>query len=141
MAANQTPRFVNTIKTYGATVDSAAANVDVFEAGTDGSKIEHLAITTTDTASARTLSLFTEDGSSNVFQIGTIAIAAGAGFAAGVAPENGLDATELPFLADDAHGNKFLNIQEGHKLVVSIDALTGGKEVTVHAGVRDYSSD
>lgn len=141
MAGNITPRFVNQIKTHAVNIDSAATNVDIFTAGTDGSKIEWLAVTTTDTASARTLSLIVEDTATTTFQIGTIAIAAGAGTVGGVAPENGLDATEFPFVVDDAHGNKHLNIEEGHKLVASVDALTALKKVTVVAGVRDYTSD
>ena len=140
MAGNPTPRFVNTVKTYGVNIDSASVKVDIFTAGSDGSKIEYLAITTDDSA-ATSASIFTENTATTTFEIGFVDVAAGAGTTTGVPTVNGLNSTDLPFLSTDAHSNEFLNIEEGHKLVISAGSLTTGRILTVQAGVRELTSD
>jgi len=136
MPANTNPIFVGARRSVGtelATADGTTARV-IWTAGTNGSLIEAISITSTDT-SAVEVDLFLSDGAT-VYSLGSVAVAIGAGTDGGTtAPANGLNQTELPWLRDDLT----VAIGPDHLLMAAAHAaITAAKVVDIVVFGGDY---
>jgi hypothetical protein len=136
MPANTNPIFVGSRRSVGtelATADGTTARV-IWTAGTNGSLIEAVSITSTDT-SAVEVDLYLSDGAT-VYGLGSVAVAAGSGTDGGTtAPVNGLNQTELPWLRDDLT----VAIGPDHLLMAAAHAaITAAKEVNIVVFGGDY---
>ena len=141
MARNQIPRFTNALKNYAIDITANATDVNLFTGGTGGSRLSMLSITT-DNSAAMTVDLKMVNTASTTFTIGQIAVAAGAGTTS-TAAVDGLNATELPFVNVDPHGNTFIDVMEGWKIAGMATTLSTGdsRVVTLGAVVNELEAD
>lgn len=129
------PIFPDGIRSEAIEMDNADGTtlLDLFTAGTSGSRVDKIAITTDDTT-AVDLDLYLHDGSS-AFQLGTVNVPIGAGTATTVPSVSFLNQTALPFLGEDLA----LHIENGCKLQVGAQvAITSAKVVHVAVFGGDY---
>ncbi len=135
MPANTSPIFVLASNCKGVTFVNAdgTAKKTLFTAGTNGSLLTDLNITSDDTA-ARDIDLFLKDGTTS-FALGTIPVTIGAGTTAASNAVNGLDATKLPGVAAD--GTLWLPTGWMVEGAVKV-AVTAAKMITVLALGGDY---
>ena len=102
MPLNTNPVFIGTRRSVGVELDNADSTnlVSLFVAGANGSLIEAIAVTSTDTAAVE-LDLYLYDGAAS-FRLGSVTVPIGAGSNGGTtAAADGLNQTELPWLRDD----------------------------------------
>lgn len=136
MAANTNPIFLATRRSVGVEIDPAdtTAQVVLIAAGTNGTVIEAIAATTTDT-SAVELDLYLYDGAAS-FGLGSVTIPAGAGTDGGTTPAvDVLQQTDLPWLRDDLT----LALASGCSLKAAAHAtITAAKVVHVTVWGGDY---
>ena len=134
MVRNKTPRFVNDSKNYLKAI-TANSTTDIFTAPTGGVKISGLLFATDNSATA-TAKLEIEDvDNSASITLGILQVTSGAGTIGGNPTINGLNATDLPGLPDDAHGNPFIEVEEGFKFKVTPASLTITASKTLHVTV------
>jgi hypothetical protein len=136
---NTLPKFVNTIQGGAYELSTAASAETIYTGQAEGSVIEMLIATSTDTAAIRYVNLTLVDTATDSFSLGLIPIAAGAGtINTAAAAINLLNNTDMPFLPVNVFAKPILNIPAGWKLEAEVDALTALKAVTIVAGIRDY---
>lgn len=132
------PIFPNSIRSEAIEMDNADGTtlLDLFTAGSSGSRVDKIAITSDDTT-AVDLDLYLHDGTS-AFQIGSINVPVGAGTVAGATPAvavSFLNQTALPFLGEDLA----LHLETGCKLQIGAQvAITAAKVVHVAVFGGDY---
>ncbi len=123
MAANTSPIFEATPWTKGCQLTNATGTTKtlVVSAGTNGSRIDQIACSTTDTA-AETLSFWVYSGSV-YYHLGDVSLAIGAGYTT-VARVDAI-ATLAPTLG-------YLVLQSGYSLYVSVGtAVTSGNQTDI----------
>jgi hypothetical protein len=86
----------------------------IFDPSTEGSRIDAIVITSTDTV-ARTVLLQINNGGT-ISQLGHITVPANAGTDGSVASVSGLNRGNLPWLKIDANGNPYINLNSGMNL-------------------------
>lgn len=131
MAANTSPIFEATPWTKGCQLTNATGTTKtlVISAGTNGSRIDQIACSTTDTA-AETLSFWAYDGSSVYYHLGDVSLAIGAGYTT-VGRVDAI-ATLSPALG-------YVVLQSGFSLYVSVGtAVTSGKQTDIVAQGGDF---
>ena len=135
MAANTSPIFPLVVQTSAATIVNAdgTAEKPLVTAGANGTRIDAVSITSTDTATV-TLTVMLHDGTTS-YAVGEIAVPAGAGTNGSTPAIKGLSAGSLPWL--DASGSLFL--KTGWSLrVAAKGAVTSGATVALVAFSGDY---
>jgi hypothetical protein len=141
MAVTATPIYPQTIKNWNVQIALAdASNLKTLvTGGTNGSKIESLFATSTETANTRDLQ-FVLTVSGTDYILDTINVPVNAGFTNNVAPLNILNSTTRFLWASyDAAGNRYLYIASGAVLKVkSLTTLASGKTIQVNASGADF---
>ena len=130
MAANTSPIFELTVKNAGVTIVPAdtTAKKTLYTGGTNGSRIDQLAESSTDTAAVTTMWYKTVGGTD--YHIGDVVIAIGAGYTT-VALVDAL-ATLEPTLG-------YLVLASGEILkVAALATVTAAKQVDLVAQLGDY---
>lgn len=139
MAVTATPAFPQTIVNKVQTVtnsDTTTAKT-LYAAGTNGSKVDSLLVTSTDTVD-RDLVLSVSI-SSTTYIIGTVKIPLTAGTINTVPTVDVLRHTQIPGLAYDAFGNKIMYLASGTTLqVAALATVTSGKQFVVFAQGADF---
>ena len=139
MAGTPTPIFPQLIKNYVQTILPADTTTikALVVAGTNGTKIESINITSTDTA-VRDLAIYATISAVN-YLIGTITIPITAGNTNAIPSIDVLRHLQLPSLAYDSNGNKYLYLASGTTLSISVlSTVTTAKQITVFAQGGDY---
>lgn len=129
------PIFPQAIKNAAATLENGDGTTakDLVTAGTNGSRIDSIAVTSDDTAD-KDIFIYLNDGTTD-FLLGRLTIKAGSGTDGTNKTVAALNSTDLPFLKDDLS----YYLQAGHKLRVAAQAaVTSGKKITVTAWIGDY---
>lgn len=139
MAGTATPIFPQVIKNYTQTI--APADTTTVKAlavgGTNGTKVESILVTSTDTA-ARDLALFATISAVN-YLLATIAIPLNAGNTNAVPTVDVLRHTQWPGLAYDPNGDKYLYLASGTTLsVATLTTVTAAKQITIFAQGGDF---
>jgi hypothetical protein len=118
--------------TFAAASNTTTNLVSLAAGGANGTKIEAITVSTTDTA-ANTLYLIINNGTYN-FILGVFSIPIGAGTTT-TAPAVGLlNSSLFPGLSYDSAGNKYLYVPSGSTLYVgTLGAVTSAKQVSVVA--------
>ena len=130
MAANTSPIFELTVKNAGVTIVPAdtTAKKNVYTGGTNGSRIDQLAVSSTDTAAVTTMWYKNVGGTD--YHIGDVVIAIGAGYTT-VALVDALKTLE-PTLG-------YLVLASGEILkVAALATITAAKQVDFVAQLGDY---
>lgn len=146
MAGTATPIYPQTLKNWyaqllpatGAYALPTAAQTTVtalaalVAGSTNGDKIESIVVTSTDSATqSLVLAIVT---ATNTFILGVVSIPATAGTVATIVSVDVLRSTQLPGLAYDANGNKYLYLPSGSTLYVgTLAAVTAAKTIDVIA--------
>ena len=135
MPANTAPIFPLVVQTSAATITNADGTGEktLVTAGANGTRIDVVSITSTDTAAVM-LTVLVHDGTTS-YAVGEIAVPAGAGTNGSALAVKGLSLAFLPWL--DASGSLFL--KAGWSLRVAAKAaITSTKTVTLVAFSGDY---
>ena len=135
MPANTSPIFPLVVQTSAATITNADGTGEktLVTAGANGTRIDVVSITSTDTAAVM-LTVLVHDGTTS-YAVGEIAVPAGAGTNGSALAVKGLSLAFLPWL--DASGSLFL--KAGWSLRVAAKAaITSTKTVTLVAFSGDY---
>ena len=135
MPANTSPIFPLTVQTSAVAIVNADGTAEkvLVTAGADGTRIDAVSITSTDSA-AITLAVRVNDGTTS-YAVGEIAVPAGSGTNGSAPAIQGLSAGSLPWL--DASGSLFL--KAGWSLRVAAGAaVTSGATVALVAFSGDY---
>jgi hypothetical protein len=139
MAKSNRLNFTQTLKLSAAVIapaDTTTAKT-VFTAGSDDAVVKALNVASTDTA-ARVLSLFVNDGSSDIL-IGRVNIPANSGNNGTAAAIDLLGGTLLPSLPYDANGKRVLPLPAGYILKAgTTTTVTAAQSITVTAMAEDY---
>lgn len=137
MAANTSPVFEKDPFSNGVTFtnsDSANTKKDAVAAATvptEGLRIDHIILTSTETANARVLAFYDHDGSTS-FLIGSVNVPVNSGFD-GTAPAIDAILTLAPTLG-------YITLMTGHKLQVeNLTQPASGKTVTVTSRGGKYT--
>lgn len=136
----QPRRVKGTISAAGSVTPSTGAltgSVTLFSAGANGSKVNALNATSTDTASRQVvIAIF--DGT-NYFPIGSLSVPGNAGTTTGaVASVNLLDQTKVSGLPLDADGNPYILLESGDSLVASVLSLTASTVIAIAGTAGDF---
>lgn len=130
MANSNVPMFIQAIETWALQLSNASGTTitTLLTAGTNGSKVEVLNVSNTDTL-GYVLNLYVNDGTTNHL-IATVSIPASAGNNTATAPVNILASSNLASLPYDSNGNRYLYLKAGYKLNIGVTAtITTGKFV------------
>lgn len=142
MAVTATPIFPQAINLGLQTIVNADAQTQktLFTAGANGSKVEALQVASSDTV-ARDISFYITRTAVN-YLIGTVSIPAGSGQPAAPAATPSVDilrSLQIPGLAYDAFGNRYLYLKSGDTLTMNAPvSITAAKTVTAFAQGGDY---
>ena len=139
MAYSNVPIFPQVIQNYGvqiANTDSTTKKL-LCGAGTNGTKIEFIQASTTDTSN-NTLQLYLYDGTT-YHLVTTYTVTAGSGNSGTVAAFNILNSSQVPAFPYDSNGNKYIYLKNGWSLYVGVTvAVTSGKTLDIIAQGEDY---
>ena len=135
MTVTATPIFpqgiVNSIVTIVNATGTSA--ISLVAAGSNGTKIENINMTSTDNASAYTVNLFAYI-SATTYQIGCINLLINSGNVDTIPSINFLTSPQLPNLPKDSNGNPYIYLANGTSLYVSVGStVTSGKTLTFFA--------
>lgn len=142
MAVTNTPIFPQTQNPGVITIVPADAQAQktLLTAGANGTKVEALSICSSDTV-ARDVSIYLTRAAVN-YLLTTVSIPAGAGQPAAPAAVPAVDvfrSAQIPGLAYDAFGNRYLLLKSGDTLTINAPVtLTAAKTVTAFAQGGDY---
>lgn len=136
-----TPIFPQTIKSWFAKIlpaDTSSLKTLV-TAGANGSRIDSIIATSTDSSSARDLQFVITSGGVD-YIIDTVQVPTNSGNTNSIAAVNILGhATKFLWAAYDANGNRYLTLASGAVLKVkSLSTVTSAREITVFAQGADY---
>lgn len=134
MAVTTTPAYLQTAQDFQVQILPAdtTANKTLVTAGTDGTKVLAIMVTSTDT-SARDIQLKKTVGGTD-YIIGTFSIPITAGFINSTPSVNLFNHTQMPYLPRDANGNPFIQLKTGTTLTVaSLTTVTAAKLINVVA--------
>lgn len=135
MPANTTPIFPLVVQTSAATIVNADGTGEktLVTAGANGTRIDAVSITSTDSASV-TLAVKAHDGTTS-YAVGEIAVPAGSGTNGSAPAIKGLSAAYLPWI--DASGSLFLKTGWSLRVAAKV-AVTSGATVALVAFSGDY---
>jgi len=139
MTVTATPIFPQTVQNYVVQIANADASNSktIATAGTNGSKIETLVVASSDT-SARDVSFFITISSTN-YLLGTVSIPANSGNTNALPLVDILRNAQIPGLAYDANGNKYLYLKNGATLTcTALTTVTSGKLISINAMGGDF---
>ena len=139
MAKSTNLNFTQTIKLSAAVITPTETTTaqTVFTAGSNDAVVKAINVASTDTA-ARVLSLFVNDGSSDIL-IGRVNIPANSGNNGTAAAIDLLGGTLLPSLPYDANGKRILPLPAGYILKAgTTTTVTSAQSITVTAMAEDY---
>lgn len=139
MANSNVPMFIQTIKNWPAQILPADTTTlkTVVTGGSQGSKVEQLNVTSTDT-SARDMALWWTISATN-YLIGTISIPITAGFTNAIPTVNLLRNSQIPGVKIDANGNPYLYVASGTVLAVStLTTVTAAKAIQITGEGGDF---
>ena len=123
--------------TFAANSSSTTNLVALYAAGTNGSTIESIFVSSTDT-SARDLILILQIASVN-YVLTTIAIPLNSGFTNAVIPVDLFRNSQVPGLSFDVSGNRQLILPASSTLYVgTLTAVTSAKQISVLASGGDF---
>lgn len=139
MAVSNLPIFPQALNLGVQTIVNADGTTPktVFTAGANGSKVETIEISSTDTTN-RDVQLFVTRSATN-YLMATVQVKASAGNANNVPSTNILGSTQLPAIAADANGNPTLFLKSGDTLSIgTTTAVTAGKTITIITNGGDF---
>jgi hypothetical protein len=139
MATSNLAIFPKTLKTFAAKIvtSDSTNKVTLLTAGTDGTVLDALQVSSTDTSS-RILLLYLNSGGVD-YLLTTFAISANSGSNTGIVPVDLLRNIQFTTNAFDANGNRFLRLSAGSSLKIAVtSALTSTKEIACVAQGVDY---
>jgi hypothetical protein len=139
MAVTATPIFPQTITNGLVQIANADAQnlKTIYTAGTNGSKIENILVSSTD-SSARDVQ-FSIVASAVTYIIGTISIPANSGNTNALPVINVLGNSQIPSLSRDSNGNYYLYLSNGSVLKASaLTTVTAAKVISIFAQGGDY---
>lgn len=139
MAGTATPIFPQTIRNDKQTIlpaDTTSVK-SVVVAGSNGTKIEALNVSMTDTTT-RDIQLYVTISATN-YLLGTVNIPLSSGNTNAVPSVDILRSSQLPSLAYDSNGNKYLYLASGSTLSVACTTtVTTAKQITVFSQGEDF---
>lgn len=139
MTTTATPIFPQAITSPSVQIlpaDTTALKT-LYTAGTNGSKIENIIATNTDSAAAYGLQLSVTTGATT-YLLGTINVPLSAGNTTAAPAISLLNSTNLP-TAKDSNGNPYLYLASGSVLKVnSLTTVTAAKIVSITVNGGDY---
>jgi len=130
MAVTPTPIFPQSVQNFVAQIQNADAQTvkTLVTGGTNGTKIESLNASSSDTTS-RDVAIYLTVSSTN-YLLGTISIPLNSGNTNAIVSVDILRSAQIPALAYDANGNKYLYVANGATLGVSaLTTVTAGKAI------------
>lgn len=139
MAVTATPVFPQAVKNYTQTIAPGDTTTvkSLAAAGTNGTKIDALLVTSNDTAN-RDLVLYATISATN-YPLGIVQIPLTAGTVNSVPTVDVLRSAQIPGLAYDAFGNKILYLASGTTLSVAAGTtVTTAKQLTIFAQGADF---
>lgn len=139
MAVTNTPIYPQAINVGLITVANADAQAykTVFTAGTNGSKIEALVVSSTDTSN-RDITINITRSAVN-YQLTQVSIPLTAGTVNSVPTVDILRSAQIPGLSYDSNGNRYLYLKSGDTLTVNAPVtVTSAKILTVVAQGGDF---
>jgi len=118
--------------TFAANSNVLTNLVSLVSGGTNGTKVETINVSTTDTSN-NTLYLLLNNGTF-LSILSVFSIVAGSGTTTTTPSVNLLTSTQFPGLSSDSNGNKYLYLPSGSSLYVgTLAAVTSAKQVSVVA--------
>lgn len=140
MAVSHQPIFAQTLKLGAVQIlpaDTTSLKT-IYTAAADGSRVNNLLITSTDTAAKDVQLVLTVSAVDYV--LGTITIPANTGFTAAVVSLNMFQHAGLVnVLNQDNNGNKYLDLESGAILKIkALTTVTAAKIINIVAQVADY---
>ena len=139
MSVTPTPVFPQTIKNGVVQIqNSDASNLKtIYTAGTNGSAVENLTVSSTDTASRDLQLSFLVGGTTYI--LGTLSIPANSGFTNAVPSVAILFSTQFPHMSVDANGNCYLYLASGTTLQAkTLTTVTTAKIISIICQAGDY---
>lgn len=139
MTVTATPIFPQSIKNEFGQLNNASGQtpVTVYTGGTNGSKIESLFVSSTDTT-ARDIQISIVI-SSVTYILGTVTIPINSGNINSAPTVNYFQSSQLPNLAKDSNGNPYLYLASGAVLQAeALTTVTSGKVISIMAFGGDY---
>lgn len=139
MSGTATPIFPQTVRNWSAQINNAAgtASQTLLTGGTNGSKLESLIAVNTD-STAHDVQLWVTISSVS-YLLGTISLPATAGNVDSVPSVDILRSSQIPGLAYDANGNRYLYVANGAVLSVAVlVAVASGKLVQLFGQGGDF---
>lgn len=139
MAVTATPIYPQTHKNAVLSIVNATGTsvTTLYAAGTNGSKVEGIYVTSTDT-SARDLAIYYVVSATN-YQLGQISIPITAGTLNTAPSINLLTSTQLSGLPRDVNGNPYLYLASGTTLSIAAPvAVTTAKAINIIAQIEDF---
>jgi len=129
------PQGINDVLVQFTSADTTNEK-DVFTAGGNGSKVEHIMVASTDT-SDRDLLIYISVGAGD-FLFGTVKIPANSGNTNLLPAVALLASSQMPWNTD-AQGNKYLYVSGGNKIRMAMGTtITAAKEVNVFVQAGDF---
>lgn len=137
MAVTSTPIFPQAIQSTTAQISNASGTtpVTIYTAGANGSKIENIICSNTDTAASYSVQLSITNGA-NTNIIGTINVPLSSGTATTASAVSLINSANLP-TAKDSNGNPYIYLAASCTLkAASLTTVTSGKflEITTNGG-------
>ena len=139
MAGTSTPIYPQTLKNYVVQIANADASTlkTLVTGATNGTKIECINVTTTDTT-ARDVQLYITISAVD-YLLGTVNIPANSGNTNALVSVNLLTALNFPSCAVDANGNRYVYVANGATLrVSSLTTVTSAKVINFVASGGDF---
>jgi hypothetical protein len=139
MAGTSTPIFVQVIQTYAVQILNATGTgkVVIATAGANGSLIDMLGVTNTDTL-AYTMQLYINDGTTDHL-IGTVNIPLSSGNTTAAPTVDLLRQIQLPNLEFDAVGNRCLKLKANYILKAALTGtITAAKTIDIVGSGGDF---
>lgn len=141
MAVTATPVFVQNPKITPAAftnADSANTKKTIVTAGSNGSKVTAVTVSSTETANARVVQLWLTRSATS-YLLASASVAVNSGFDGTVAAVNLLASYIWPGLPVDADGQPYIFLESGDTLQASITTqVAAGKEVDIVSVSGDF---
>ena len=139
MSTTATPIFPQAINLGLQTIANADGTTakTIFTAGANGSKVQTIEISSTDSVN-RDVQLFIKRSGTS-YLLATVQVKVNAGNANNVPSTNILGSTQLPAIAVDANGNPTLFLQSGDTLTMATTTtVTSGKQLSIVSNGGDF---
>lgn len=138
MTVSNQPIFPQAINVGVASQNNSTAGTaqTLFTAGTNGSKLESIVVTSTDT-SARDLTVGLVR-SATTYTLGVISIPAGAGNTDTIPGVDIMRNSQIPGFAYDNNGNRYMYLKNGDTITVNAATITSGKVINAVAQGGDF---